>query len=78
MVRELAEEEKTWDGGSEYDYSEYGGAPLLGVDGTCIICHGSSNARAIKNAILRARDQLEFDINHKIAEQLQKVPIGKD
>ena len=33
------------------DYSEYGGAPLLGVRGVCIICHGRSNANAIKNAI---------------------------
>ena len=33
------------------DYSEYGGAPLLGVRGVCIICHGGSNANAIKNAI---------------------------
>ena len=33
------------------DYSEYGGAPLLGVKGVCIICHGRSNANAIKNAI---------------------------
>ncbi len=33
------------------DYSEYGGAPLLGVRGGCIICHGRSNANAIKNAI---------------------------
>ena len=33
------------------DYSEYGGAPLLGVKGVSIICHGRSNANAIKNAI---------------------------
>ncbi|MBE3572645.1 MAG: phosphate acyltransferase PlsX [Moorella humiferrea] len=35
----------------QVDYTEYGGAPLLGVQGVSIICHGSSNARAIKNAI---------------------------
>lgn len=35
----------------QVDYTEYGGAPLLGVQGISIICHGSSNARAIKNAI---------------------------
>jgi len=34
-----------------YDYSEHGGAPLLGIDGICIICHGSSGDRAIKNAL---------------------------
>jgi phosphate acyltransferase len=33
------------------DYAEYGGAPLLGVDGVALICHGGSNARAIKNAV---------------------------
>ena len=34
-----------------YDYHEHGGAPLLGIDGICIICHGSSGERAIKNAL---------------------------
>ena len=38
------------------DYSEYGGAPLLGVRGVCIICHGRSNANAIKNAIRVAKE----------------------
>ena len=42
------------------DYSEYGGAPLLGVKGGCIVCHGRSNAKAIKNAIRVARN---FAIN---------------
>jgi glycerol-3-phosphate acyltransferase PlsX len=49
------------------DYSEYGGAPLLGVKGGCIVCHGRSNAKAIKNAIRVARD---FAIN-KIDEKIQ-------
>ncbi len=62
---------------ARHDYSEYGGAPLLGVDGTCIICHGSSNARAITNAVLTVRKQLKFDINHKISEQLQPKPVKK-
>ncbi|MDO9123615.1 MAG: phosphate--acyl-ACP acyltransferase, partial [Deltaproteobacteria bacterium] len=35
-------------------YSEYGGAPLLGVNGNCVICHGASNAKAIMNAIVLA------------------------
>jgi phosphate acyltransferase len=43
------------------DYSEYGGAPLLGVKGGCIVCHGRSNAKAIKNAVRVAR---EFALNH--------------
>ena len=41
------------------DYSEYGGAPLLGVKGVCIICHGRSNANAIKNAIRVAAEFAE-------------------
>jgi glycerol-3-phosphate acyltransferase PlsX len=49
------------------DYSEYGGAPLLGVKGGCIVCHGRSNAKAIKNAIRVAR---EFAVNH-IDEKIQ-------
>lgn len=52
----------------EVDYSEYGGAPLLGVDGSCIISHGSSNARAIKNAIRRAMEFVKYEINQHILE----------
>ena len=36
---------------AQHNYSEYGGAPLLGVDGVCIICHGRSDERAIRNAV---------------------------
>jgi len=50
------------------DYSEYGGAPLLGVKGGCIVCHGRSNAKAIKNALRVAR---EFALNH-IDEKIQE------
>jgi len=49
------------------DYSEYGGAPLLGVKGGCIVCHGRSNAKAIKNAVRVAR---EFALN-RIDEKIQ-------
>ena len=59
---------------AKHDYNEYGAAPLLGVDGTCMICHGSSDARAIKNAIRRARDQVKLNINDKISAELQKTP----
>ena len=54
------------------DYSEYGGAPLLGVNGGCIICHGRSNAKAIKNAVRVARhfavNQMDTKIREKIGE----------
>ncbi|MEG6584088.1 phosphate acyltransferase PlsX [Dendrosporobacter sp. 1207_IL3150] len=50
------------------DYAEYGGAPLLGVDGCFIICHGSSKAKAIKNAI---RVAIEFNEN-KVVEHIRE------
>jgi glycerol-3-phosphate acyltransferase PlsX len=53
------------------DYSEYGGAPLLGVDGRCIISHGSSNPKAIKNAIRVAAEFKTFDVNKHIVEELE-------
>ncbi len=52
------------------DYSEYGGAPLLGIDGTCIISHGSSNAIAIKNAIRVAGEFVKYEINQHILEAI--------
>ncbi len=53
------------------DYSEYGGAPLLGVKGVCIICHGRSNANAIKNAIRVAGEFCRARLNTLIEEELQ-------
>jgi glycerol-3-phosphate acyltransferase PlsX len=52
------------------DYSEYGGAPLLGIRGVTVICHGRSNAKAIRNAIAVARDYCLGDVNKKIESQL--------
>ncbi|MBN2120367.1 MAG: phosphate acyltransferase PlsX [Candidatus Omnitrophica bacterium] len=52
------------------DYSEYGGAPLLGVNGVVIIGHGRSNAKAVKNAIRVAVRELERDVNHQIQERI--------
>jgi glycerol-3-phosphate acyltransferase PlsX len=53
------------------DYSERGGAPLLGVDGRCIISHGSSSAKAIKNAIRVAAEFVKKDVNKHIVEELE-------
>ena len=53
------------------DYSEYGGAPLLGVKGVCIITHGRSNANAIKNAIRVAKEFSEGQVNHRIEAELK-------
>jgi len=52
------------------DYSEYGGAPLLGVRGVCIITHGRSNANAIKNAIRVATEFADGRINERIEAEL--------
>lgn len=54
------------------DYSEYGGALLLGVRGVCIICHGRSNANAIKNAIRVAAEFAEADVNQRIETELRR------
>ena len=53
------------------DYSEYGGAPLLGVKGCTIICHGRSNANAIRNAIRVAAEFSEGHVNEKIEAELE-------
>jgi len=58
--------DKVW---SRHDYSEYGGAPLLGVDGACIICHGRSEERAIRNAVRAGRRFLTQGLNQAIAER---------
>ncbi len=53
------------------DASEYGGAPLMGVDGSVIIAHGSSNAKAIKNAIRAAAENINHKVNKHVVEELQ-------
>ena len=59
----------------EYDYHEYGGAPLMGVNGGCLICHGSSEARTIGNAILRAQRYVKSCVNQTIADRLAAVEV---
>ncbi len=61
------------------DYTEYGGAPLLGVRGIVIICHGRSNAKAIKSAIRVAAESSTHAINLQIEEQIGRIrPAGTD
>jgi len=55
------------------DYAEYGGAPLLGVPGTCIISHGSSKAKAVKNAIGVAQKFASEKINEKIEQDISQL-----
>ncbi|WKY48825.1 phosphate acyltransferase PlsX [Eubacteriaceae bacterium ES3] len=59
----------------QFDYTEYGGAPFLGVKGGIIKAHGSSNAYAIKNAIKQSISFLENDILHKISENSSEVEV---
>ena len=57
---------------TKYDYNEYGGAPLLGVGGICLICHGASNYRGIMHAIAGARSLATHCVNEQISELLSK------
>ena len=52
------------------DHAEYGGAPLLGLDGVAIIAHGGSDPKAIKNAIRVAKETVSHDVNRHILEVL--------
>ncbi|HLJ96768.1 MAG TPA: phosphate acyltransferase PlsX [Gemmataceae bacterium] len=54
-----------------YDYSSQGGAPLLGIDGICIICHGSSGDQAIKNALGMAARYTKAKLNELIVQELE-------
>jgi glycerol-3-phosphate acyltransferase PlsX len=55
------------------DYSEYGGAPLIGVNGGCIVCHGRSSAKAIKNAIRVAHEYSVNGIEAKIRTKVSDL-----
>jgi glycerol-3-phosphate acyltransferase PlsX len=58
----------------QMDYAEYGGAPLLGVDGACLICHGASSPKAIRNAIRAAASFVSHGVNAEIVEEAKKLP----
>lgn len=62
--------------GKRYHYSEEGGAPLLGIDGICIICHGSSNGLSIRNALKVATKFKDRDINSSISASLAETPAS--
>ncbi|MEW6096698.1 MAG: phosphate acyltransferase PlsX [bacterium] len=53
------------------DYSEYGGAPLLGINGVCIICHGASSSKAVKNGIRVACEFINHQVNFHIEERIK-------
>ncbi len=55
------------------DFAEYGGAPLLGTKGSCIITHGRADERAIKNALKVATEFVETHFNEKLSENIEKL-----
>jgi glycerol-3-phosphate acyltransferase PlsX len=62
-----------------FDWQEYGGAPLLGVGGYCMILHGKSDSRAIKNAIRVAKQLVTLKLNERIVEMIDKsIPVPED
>jgi glycerol-3-phosphate acyltransferase PlsX len=63
---------------AKYHYSAFGGAPLLGVDGVCVICHGSSNERAIANALAVAAQEVRAGVNDAIVAELEALPDDEE
>jgi glycerol-3-phosphate acyltransferase PlsX len=59
----------------KYDYHEYGGAPLLGINGTALICHGTSKSRTIRNAIMASKKFHSMRINEQIMEYLSTTTV---
>src|SRR5690606_30302179 len=58
---------------AKHDYHEYGGAPLLGVNGICLIGHGSSEARTITAAVNAALNYARHDVNQAIVDALSQL-----
>ena len=82
LNRELRSTDASLDFGEAFrvlDYSEYGGAPLLGVNGVSIICHGESQPKAIRNALGVAHQAVESQMVEHIASDLASgVPTGAE
>ena len=62
---------------AKFHHSSMGGAPLLGVDGVCIICHGSSDEKSIANAIGVAAQNVRAGLNERIEAGLAGLPAGE-
>jgi len=62
----------------KYHYSNFGGAPLLGIDGICLICHGSSDERAIASALRTAAQYVSTRLNEMIVAELDSLPAGSE
>ena len=61
-----------WNIKAKTNYEEYGGSPLLGVNGICIIAHGASTPLAIKNALRVAAESIEQQVNPHIVEEIRR------
>ncbi|HUR53551.1 MAG TPA: phosphate acyltransferase PlsX [Gemmataceae bacterium] len=59
---------------AKYHYSAFGGAPLLGIEGVCVICHGSSKEAAFANALGVAAQNVRVKLNEKIVAELEALP----
>ena len=57
------------------DYSEYGGAPLLGVNGLCLVGHGRSSAKAVRNAVAMAHRFVTFDVIARLEQGIASLPV---
>jgi glycerol-3-phosphate acyltransferase PlsX len=58
------------------DYSEYGGAPLMGVAGLCIVGHGRSSAKAVRNAVTMAARFASSDVLRRVEQEIASVAVG--
>jgi glycerol-3-phosphate acyltransferase PlsX len=59
-----------------FNYEDYGGTPILGINGTVIIAHGISKAKAIKNMILNSYECAQVKLSEKIAQAFSKEPVS--
>ena len=73
LVKEGIQEQTIRSALRQLDYSEHGGAPLLGVKGVSIICHGRSSPRAIKNAVKIAVQAVDSRMNEHIGRRLERT-----
>ena len=62
----------------KHDYHEFGGAPLLGANGICMICHGSSEARTITSSVKAAINYFQHDVNDGIVDALKKIEPSQE
>lgn len=66
------------EGYGRLDYANYGGAPLIGLDGVAIVAHGGSSAKAVKNAIRVAGESVARDVNGGIVAALQDMGVNSE